>query len=101
MVALTLFFTRITIPGQEDSNEHPQDNFLCKSNNNKQEAHESWFANLSKTAIAYLQMPGYILQVLPSGCYTMLCLSGPSCSKLTMSLVNDSLKFTSNDTQIC
>ena len=26
---------------------------------------------------------------------------GPSCSKLTMSLVNDSLKFTSNDTQIC
>ena len=27
--------------------------------------------------------------------------SGPSCSKLTMSLVNDSLKFTSNDTQIC
>ena len=28
-------------------------------------------------------------------------LSGPSCSKLTTSLVNDSLKFTSNDTQIC
>ena len=27
--------------------------------------------------------------------------SGPSCSKLTMSLVNDSLKFTSSDTQIC
>ena len=27
-------------------------------------------------------------------------LSGPSCSKLTMSLVNDSLKFTSSDTQI-
>ena len=26
--------------------------------------------------------------------------SGPSCSKLTMSLVNDSLKFTSSDTQI-
>ena len=26
---------------------------------------------------------------------------GPSCSKLTMSLVNDSLKFTSSDTQIC
>ena len=25
---------------------------------------------------------------------------GPSCSKLTMSLVNDSLKFTSSDTQI-
>ena len=27
--------------------------------------------------------------------------SGPSCSKLTMSLVNDLLKFTSSDTQIC
>ena len=26
---------------------------------------------------------------------------GPSCSKLTMSLVNDSLKSTSSDTQIC
>ena len=26
---------------------------------------------------------------------------GPSCSKLTMSLVNDLLKFTSSDTQIC
>ena len=26
---------------------------------------------------------------------------GPSCSKLTTSLVNDSLKFTSSDTQIC
>ena len=27
--------------------------------------------------------------------------SGPSCSKLTTSLVNDSLKFTSSDTHIC
>ena len=27
--------------------------------------------------------------------------TGPSCSKLTMSLVNDSLKFTSSDMQIC
>ena len=27
--------------------------------------------------------------------------SGSSCSKLMMSLVNDSLKFTSSDTQIC
>ena len=27
--------------------------------------------------------------------------SGPSCSTLTTSLVNDSLKFTLNDTQIC
>ena len=27
--------------------------------------------------------------------------TGPSCSKLTMSLVNDSLKFTSIDMQIC
>ena len=29
------------------------------------------------------------------------CRPGPSCSKLMMSLVNDSLKFTSSDTQIC
>ena len=28
-------------------------------------------------------------------------ISGPSCSKLTMSLVKDALKFTSSDTQIC
>ena len=27
--------------------------------------------------------------------------SGPNCSKLTMSLVNDSLKFTLSDMQIC
>ena len=27
--------------------------------------------------------------------------TGPSCSKLTTSLVNDSLKFTLSDTQIC
>ena len=33
----------------------------------------------------------------PRAAYT----SGPSFSKLTMSLVNDSLKFTSSDTQIC
>ena len=31
----------------------------------------------------------------------LYCYTGPSCSKLTMSLVNDSLKFTSIDTQIC
>ena len=29
--------------------------------------------------------------------YRYASLSGPSCSKLTMSLVNDSLKFTSSD----
>ena len=28
-------------------------------------------------------------------------ITGPSCSKLTMSLVNDSLKFTSSNMQIC
>ena len=28
-------------------------------------------------------------------------ISGPSCSKLTASLVNDSLKFTSSDMQVC
>ena len=32
--------------------------------------------------------------------FQIQCFSGPSCSKLTMSLVNDSLKFTSSDTRI-
>ena len=31
----------------------------------------------------------------------LLTRHGPSCSKLTTSLVNDSLKFTSSDMQIC
>ena len=33
--------------------------------------------------------------------YALVQIPGPSCSKLTMSLVNDSLKFTLSDTQIC
>ena len=33
--------------------------------------------------------------------HTIVKISGPSCSKLTTSLVNDLLKFTSSDTQIC
>ena len=37
--------------------------------------------------------------VTQSGLCTQI--SGPSCSKLRMSLVNDSLKFTSSDMQIC
>ena len=32
--------------------------------------------------------------------FAQTCQSGPSCSKLTTSLVNDSLKFVSSDTQI-
>ena len=39
-------------------------------------------------------------QLLVSG-ERMCTSSGPSCSKLTMLLVNDSLKFKSSDTQIC
>ena len=43
---------------------------LCKyghgqSHQNKQEANGPWFAHLSKTAIAYLQMPCNFLPVLP------------------------------------
>ena len=34
-------------------------------------------------------------------CWIIVSIPGPSCSKLTMSLVNDSLKFTSSDTRIC
>ena len=33
--------------------------------------------------------------------FNVMLHSGPSCSKLTMSLVNVSLKFQSIDTQIC
>ena len=36
-----------------------------------------------------------------SASYSQLFCPWPSCSKLTMSLVNDSPKFTSSDTQIC
>ena len=36
-----------------------------------------------------------------SGSKRFATYSGPGCSKLTTSLVNDSLKFTSSDTQIC
>ena len=39
-------------------------------------------------------------EILQDICTSTL-ISGPSCSKLTTSLVNDSLKFTSSDTQIC
>ena len=38
---------------------------------------------------------------LVQGQHKLFYYTGPSCSKLTMSLVNDSLKFTSSDTQIC
>ena len=38
----------------------------------------------------------YLIQVGDKKSHT-----GPSFSKLMMSLVNDSLKFTSSDTQIC
>ena len=37
----------------------------------------------------------------PSICSVIVTFPGPSCSKLTTSLVNDSLNFTSSDTQIC
>ena len=33
--------------------------------------------------------------------FVIIYIPGPSCSKLTTSLVNESLKFTSSDTQIC
>ena len=40
-------------------------------------------------------------QGLPSLLTESFYTTGPSCSKLTTSLVNDSLKFTLSDTQIC
>ena len=36
-----------------------------------------------------------------TGSKTLVKSSGPSCSKLMTSLVNDPLKFTSKDTRIC
>ena len=47
----------------------------------------------------------FVLFMIPEIIDTRFCIwatiCGSSCSKLTMSLVNDSLKFTSSDTQIC
>ena len=40
----------------------------------------------------------HIIMMLVS---TLSYKTGPSCSKLTMSLVNDLLKFRSSDTRIC
>ena len=37
----------------------------------------------------------------PQAFYNVFYIPGPSCSKLTTSLVNDSLKFISSDMQIC
>ena len=53
--------------------------------------HKLFFSNLSK---------GILMEVCIK---TVPCPKqpGPSCSKLTTSLVNVSLKFTSSDTQIC
>ena len=46
--------------------------------------------------------PGSTLfAVVISVIYTGLKLPGPSCSKLTTPLVNDSLKFTWSESQIC
>ena len=39
--------------------------------------------------------------ILPVFFFFPISITGPSCSKLTTSLVNDSLKFTSSDKQIC
>ena len=53
---------------------------------------------LDTEAIPFLQRhgPGTMQQD-----YARPHTAGPSCSKLTTSLVNESLKFTSSDTQIC
>ena len=48
-----------------------------------------FFFNIIESVLINLKIAGLFLS------------PGPSCSKLTMSLVNDSLKFTSSDTQIC
>ena len=45
--------------------------------------------------------PIFVVMYFVSQRLTFYFRPGSSCSKLTMSLVNDSLKFTSSDTQIC
>ena len=40
-------------------------------------------------------------RILAGSYHFMFILSGPNCSKLMTLLVNDSLKFTSSETQIC
>ena len=62
----------------------------------------------NKKTITNLPSAEYALRVVTAKrcrkSHTHICTytqPGPSCSKLTTSLVNDSLKFTSSDTQIC
>ena len=65
---------------------------------------------LDKTGVSvWLLLWGDALLLCPTGelsnsklvSFSACLKPGPSCSKLTMSLVNDSLKFTLSDTQIC
>ena len=47
-----------------------------------------------------MDAPSYLGLCCGHSLEALVCFPEPSCSKLTMSLVNDSLKFTSSDTQI-
>ena len=55
------------------------------------------------TLIFDLSLTGVIIKWCMASALARSCQyqSGPSCSKLTMSLVNDSLKFRSSDMRIC
>ena len=61
------------------------------------------FIDLCSVQYTTLYEAAHMVQDLGCGCLLGKSdiKSGPSCSKLTTSLVNDSLKFTSSDTQIC
>ena len=65
----------------------------------------NWALNLDTSTFAnrYVNQKSKNIMANGVGPDEMACYkqSGPSCSKLTMSLVNDSLKFTSSGTQIC
>ena len=63
----------------------------------KQEAIKFWsLQKVAKNPISsHLKDPVIFIITNQNKC------SGPSCSKLMTSLVNDLLQFTSNDTQIC
>ena len=73
--------------------------FLTCSMNYKKDIHIiiiNWATSSEKVPLNMSKMCGF-----RSPCTCPTYHSGPSCSKLTTSLVNDLLKFTLSDTQIC
>ena len=77
------------------SNEYPQHMFSWRNKKNIM-----WIPPLICSYAVCLGMFAHPLGVIDRLCSVNVAIPGPSCSKLTMSLVNDSLKFTLSDTRI-